>query len=232
MSMLAELPPQHLALTATALLSRKSVDQGLTLGEGVLQSLGPVTTFARDQEIFGQGDDTEVFYRVAFGVVRTCKFLSDGRRQIEAFLTEGDLFGLETGPTHACAAEAVTDCGLVSYRRRAVESSAARDERVLGQLYRHALTRLDQAREHALVLGRRSAFEKVAAFLLEWTERSKSRALITLAMTRQDIGDYLGLTIETVSRTLSEMERDGILAIPSPRQIKIKDLAALQDLCA
>ncbi len=213
-------------------MARKGVDQSLTLGEGALQSLGPVTTFARDQEIYGQGDDAEIFYRVAFGVVRTCKFLSDGRRQIEAFATAGDLFGLETGPDYAFAAEAVTECGLVSYRRRTVESSAERDERVLGQLYRHALQSLAQAREHALVLGRRSAFEKVAAFLLEWDGRSKSRTVLTLAMTRQDIGDYLGLTIETVSRTLSEMERDGILCIPSPRQIEIRDAEALRTLCA
>jgi CRP/FNR family nitrogen fixation transcriptional regulator len=232
MSMLAELPLEHRALSAQALLAREAKASTALDFEGALRTIGPVLQFTRDQEIYGQGDDADVFYRVVFGVVRTCKFLSDGRRQIESFLTAGDIFGLETGADYSFAAEAVSDCGLVSYRRRTVESSAARDERVLGQLYRHALHSLAQARDHALVLGRRSALEKVAAFLLEWAERSRSQTQITLAMTRQDIGDYLGLTIETVSRTLSELEREGMIHIPSPRQIEIRDAEALTDLCA
>jgi len=92
------------------------------------------------------------------------------------------------------------------------------------------LRNLSRAQEHAVLLGRRSAVEKVAAFLLDWARQSSAAGTIGLAMTRQDIGDYLGLTIETVSRTLSQLERDGVIELPSVRQIRIKDLEALTDL--
>jgi CRP/FNR family nitrogen fixation transcriptional regulator len=88
------------------------------------------------------------------------------------------------------------------------------------------------AQSHALLLGRRGAAEKVAAFLLEWMGRSGEPALAALPMSRQDMADYLGLTIETVSRTLSQFEREGLISIPNARQIRIARCAALQDLTA
>ena len=190
---------------------------------------GPVLRFAQDREIFGEGEDADCYYKVVSGVVRTCKFLSDGRRQIDAFHVAGDVFGIETGSVHSLSAEAVSDCRIVAYRRISLDRAGAQP--VPPQFVARLLRNLARAQEHAVLLGRRSAIEKVAAFLLDWARQSTTAAgTIGLAMTRQDIGDYLGLTIETVSRTLSQLERDGVIELPSVRQIRIKDIEALTEL--
>ena len=98
------------------------------------------------------------------------------------------------------------------------------------ELLSFAMRGMARAQDHSLLLGRRSAVEKVVAFLLDWAEKSADQKTISLAMSRQDIADYLGLTIETVSRTLSQLERDAMIALPSARQIRIRNLDALQDL--
>jgi CRP/FNR family nitrogen fixation transcriptional regulator len=193
-----------------------------------LRAAGTVVHFAEGREIFAEGDASEVFFKVISGVVRICKFLNDGRRQIEAFHVEGDVFGFELGPAYMLSAEAVSDCTLVSYRRRGVESLAQKDQTVTRQLFQYAMQGLARAQEHSLLLGRRGAAEKVASFLLGWA--SAGQRVVILAMTRQDIADYLGLTIETVSRTLSQFERDGIIALPNVRQIQIENIEALEDL--
>ena len=201
-----------------------------------------VLCFAQDREIYGEGDAAESFFKVAAGVVRTCKFLSDGRRQIEGFHVAGDVFGFEAGAEHRLSAEAVCDCRLTSHRRRGLEGLAATDLALSQQLLSYAMRGMTRAQDHSLLLGRKSAVEKVAAFLMEWAQHSAGCQTITLAptitlvptitlaMTRQDIADYLGLTIETVSRTLSQLERDAVIEIPTARQIRFKDPAALQGL--
>ena len=190
--------------------------------------VGPAMRFEQDREIYGEGEDADCYYKVVSGVVRTCKFLSDGRRQIDAFLVAGDVFGIETGGMHSLTAEAVSDCRVLAYRRLPLDKAGGQpvSPRLLAQVLRN----LSRAQEHAVLLGRRSAVEKVAAFLLDWARQSSATGTIGLAMTRQDIGDYLGLTIETVSRTLSQLERQGVIELPSVRQIRIKDIEALTDL--
>ena len=197
---------------------------------GGLRAIGPVMHFAQDRDIYGEGDDADVFFKVVSGVVRTCKFLSDGRRQIDSFHVAGDVFGLEAGAKHGLCAEAVCDCTVISYRRRGLEMLAANDESLSHQLFSFAMRSLARAQEHSLLLGRRSAIEKVAAFLVEWAEHAPESKVITLAMTRQDIADYLGLTMETVSRTLSQLERDALIELPTARQIRMKNLTALRNL--
>jgi CRP/FNR family nitrogen fixation transcriptional regulator len=191
---------------------------------------GPARNFTADSEIYAEGDDANCFYKIVSGVVRTCKFLSDGRRQIDAFHVAGDVFGFETGAEHRLSAEAVSDCTLIPYRRRGFEVLAARDDRVAGQLFSYAMRCLERAQEHSLLLGRRSASQKLATFLLEMVDRRCGNEVIDLAMTRQDIADYLGLTIETVSRTLSQLERDGVISLPSARRVCLKDHRALRHL--
>lgn len=200
-----------------------------TLG---LRPGGTVLHFTGDREIYGEGDAAEMFFKVVSGVVRTCKFLADGRRQIDAFYVAGDLFGFEAGSEHRLSAEAVCDCTVIAYRRRGLDSLAAADQGVSQHLFSYAMHSLARAQEHSLLLGRRNALEKVAAFLVEWADQSTDEDMVTLAMTRQDIADYLGLTIETVSRTLSQLERDAIIELPSARQIRLKNPAALDDLNA
>ncbi len=198
--------------------------------DDALASTGHLVQFAQDCEIYGEGDKAAVFFKVVEGVVRTCKFLSDGRRQIDAFHVAGDVFGFEAGAEHRLSAEAVCNCWLTSHRRRGLEELAATDLALSQQLFSYAMRGMARAQDHSLLLGRRSAIEKVAAFLVEWARHAAGCPTITLAMTRQDIADYLGLTIETVSRTLSQLERDAVIEIPTARHIRLKNLAALHSL--
>lgn len=193
---------------------------------------GPVQHFTQDQEIYGEGDDAQIFFKVISGVVRTCKFLGNGRRQIDAFYVPGDVFGFEPGSAHNFSAEAVCDCAVIAFRRHGVEILAVTDEGLSHQMLSYAMGSLARAQEHALMLGRKSAAEKLAAFLLEWAAHSPDSDVVSLAMARQDIADYLGLTIETVSRTLSQLEREGIIALPTTRRIRLKNVTALEDLSA
>jgi CRP/FNR family transcriptional regulator, nitrogen fixation regulation protein len=191
---------------------------------------GVVMQVAADRQIYAEGDEARCFYKVVSGVVRTCRFLSDGRRQIDAFHMEGEVFGFEAGTDHRMAAEAVSDCTVIAYRRRGLETMVFQDDRLGRWFFSHAMTCMDLAREHSLLLGRGSAAQKISAFLLEFARREGCESTVELAMSRQDIADYLGLTIETVSRTLSQLERDGVIALPSARRVALKDRAALRGL--
>jgi CRP/FNR family nitrogen fixation transcriptional regulator len=191
---------------------------------------GTVMRFAADRRIYAEGDEARSFYKVISGTVRTCQFLSDGRRQIDAFHQPGDFFGFEAGSDHRLAAEAVTDCMVVAYRRRGLESLLIEDHQLSRWFFSLAMSSMARAREHSLLLGRASAAQKVAAFLLEMAERGDSDTVVELPMGRQDIADYLGLTIETVSRTLSHMEKDKTIALPSPRKVVLKDRRVLNEL--
>jgi CRP/FNR family nitrogen fixation transcriptional regulator len=189
---------------------------------------GGLLHFTQDREIYCEGDEADTIFKVVSGVVRTCKFLSDGRRQIDAFHVAGDVFGVEAGAAYSLSAEAACDCTVTTYRRRGIDASVFHDADLSQHLFAYAMQSLARAQDHALLLGRKSAVEKVAAFLLDWAKYSPSGQDLTLAMTRQDIADYLGLTIETVSRTLSHLERQAFIALSSPRQIRLRDLAALR----
>lgn len=223
---------QQMAIGSTgfAAASAASVWLGNLEAPEPLRMAGTVVHVPEDHEIFTQGDSPDVFFKVVSGTVRICKFLSDGRRQIEAFHVAGDVFGFELGGEYALSAEAVSECTLISYRRRGVEMLAQKDETVTRQLFQYAMRNLARAQGHSLLLGRRGAGEKVAAFLLDMAKQSANKRAIHLAMTRQDIADYLGLTIETVSRTLTQFERDGMIAMPNTREIMLRNVEALQDL--
>jgi CRP/FNR family nitrogen fixation transcriptional regulator len=216
-------------MPASGSWAKSTAAGGLDVG-GALRAIGPVLHFPQDRDIYSEGDTADVFFKLVSGVVRTCKFLSDGRRQIDSFYVAGEVFGLEAGDAHSLCAEAVSDCTVISYRRRGLEALAANDQALSHQLFSHAMNSLARAQEHSLSLGRRSAVEKVAAFLNELFENAADAKVITLAMTRQDIADYLGLTMETVSRTLSQLERDAFIELTTARQIRMKDHTALRGL--
>jgi CRP/FNR family nitrogen fixation transcriptional regulator len=183
---------------------------------GARGALGVARLYGKDERIFAEGDAAPTFYRVLSGAVRSFKLLADGRRQIDAFHLRGDVFGLETGALHRFCAEAVGgDDGL-----RAEVVAALRVE-------------LDRARDHMLLLGRRSALEKIATFLLGLAERTGSEDALDLPMSRADIADHLGLTIETVSRSLTQLERSRVIEVPAHRRsIVLKRRAALEELLA
>jgi CRP/FNR family nitrogen fixation transcriptional regulator len=196
------------------------------------RAAGAVVQVAEGREIFAEGDEPDLFYKVVSGVVRICKFLNEGRRQIVSFHVAGEVFGLELGTDRQLAAEAVSDCTLICYRRRGIELMAQKDQTVSQQLLQYAMQNLAQAQAHALLLARRGAAEKVACFLLDWQERSNGDETIHLAMTRQEIADYLALTIETVSRSFSQFERDGVIALHNTRDLRLLDTDALEEMAA
>ena len=181
-----------------------------------LRSTGLVRHFVQDREIYREGGDSGVFFTVVSGMVRTCKSRNDGRRQIDAFHVPGDVFGFEAGLEQSLSAEAVSDCTVTSHRWHGL---AATYDGVPHYLFSHAMRGLARAQEHALLLGRQSAVEKVAAFLLDQAGQSPDPQVINLEMIRQDIADYLGLTHETISRTLSRLERALLIRLTTARQI-------------
>lgn len=217
------------AIAAASVLSYLAHDSSAPVDD---LAKGATLSFTANQEIYAEGDDSKVFYQVVSGVVRVCRFLSDGRRQIDAFYGEGEVFGFDLGMARSFGAEAVTDCTLRCYQQVKLGMDKAGTTAVPQQLFSYAMGRLAKAQEHAMVLSRRSALERVASFLVEWAKQSSRKGIVSLAMTRTDIGDYLGLTIETVSRSLSHLERQGHIALPTARQIEIKNVEALMDLFA
>jgi CRP/FNR family nitrogen fixation transcriptional regulator len=198
---------------------------------GDIGPTGSVLHFSPDRAIYEEGDAARSFYKVVSGVVRTCRFLSDGRRQIDAFYVEGDVFGFEIGSEYRLSAEAVSECTVIAYRRRGLDA-AAMDDRLARQFFTHAMTCLARAQEHSLLLGRGTAVQKITTFLMEMAERGACESVIDLPMSRQDIADYLGLTIETVSRTLSHLERDGVIGLPTTRRVVLKDRRVLRQMMA
>lgn len=186
---------------------------------------GIATRFARDEELYGQDEDVEHLFLVESGVVRTTRLGADGRRQVGGFYDPGDIVGLETGPQHRFAAEALSEVVVHLARRAAVRAFAGDielDRAILDATRRE----LERAQSHMLVLGLKNAREKVSAFLL-----STARAggpLFELAMSRQDMADYLGLTIETVSRTLGQLQADELVEFPTARQFRLPHRALLE----
>jgi CRP-like cAMP-binding protein len=188
--------------------------------------IGASMSFARNAEIYGENEPADYLYQLVSGSVRTSKILNDGRRQIGAFYLPGDTFGLEVGSEHALAAEAITDAKVIVVKRSAVEALAARDSEVARQLRAVTGRELQRMQHHTLLLIR-SAKERVAGFLLEMAARVKCNDEIELPMSRQDIADYLGLTIETVSRTLRVLENSAAIALPNSRRIVLRNHSAL-----
>ncbi|MGD9740498.1 MAG: helix-turn-helix domain-containing protein [Bauldia sp.] len=193
-----------------------------------LESLpGALRRCRRNEEIFGEGDPADFVYRVRSGTVRLYRILSDGRRLIGSFLHSGDSFGFEDSDEHALSAEAVTDCEIIATPRLAVARRAESDHEFSHQLWQTAVAELSRARKHMLVLGCQSAVERVGSFLLEMA-RTAATKVVTLPMSRQDIADYLGLTIETVSRTITQLTERGAIEVPSSRTIVLRNPALLQ----
>jgi len=194
-----------------------------------MQMMGAVMSFPRNSEIFGENEPADYIYRVISGSVRTYKILSDGRRQIGGFYLPGDIFGLEFAEEHTFSAEAVSDAKVVVVKRSAISTLSSRDPAIGGELFALTGRELRRAQEHVLLLVK-SAQERVASFLLEMAERAGSGNTVELPMSRQDIADYLGLTIETVSRTLTGLESAAAIEVPTSRRIVLRNRPALARL--
>jgi CRP/FNR family nitrogen fixation transcriptional regulator len=180
-------------------------------------------SYNKDEEIYGEGEPSEYLYQIISGAVRTYKLLSDGRRQISAFHLPGDVFGLDPGSEHRLTAEAITNTTVRLVPRRNLEKAAASNVQVARNLWTITASDLRHAEDHMLLLGRKTAMERVATFLLEMDRRLARAGMMALPMCRRDIGDYLGLTLETVSRALSQLNDEGILMFSSARQIALRN---------
>jgi CRP/FNR family transcriptional regulator, nitrogen fixation regulation protein len=221
---------------ATASLNISRTPGGLVPSEpfcGLAGHAGLIATeftYRKDEEIYGEDEPAEYVYQVIRGAVRTYKLLSDGRRQIGAFHLPGDVFGLESGVNHRLAAEAIIDTTVRLVKRRSLEQAAGTDVQVAHKLWTMTADDLKHAEEHMLLLGRKSAMERVANFLLEMDRRLTVAGMMALPMCRRDIGDYLGLTLETVSRTLSQLNDEGVLGFSGARQIVLRNRQRLRNM--
>jgi CRP/FNR family transcriptional regulator, nitrogen fixation regulation protein len=188
--------------------------------------------YKREEEIYGEGEPSDYVYQVISGAVCTYKLLSDGRRQIGAFHLKGDVFGLESGPVHRLTAEAITDITVRLVKRRSLEAAADTNVQVACNLWKMTARDLRHAENHMLLLGRKTAMERVADFVLEMDRRLAVAGMCALPMCRRDIGDYLGLTLETVSRALSQLNDEGVLEFSGARQIVLRNRQRLSTLNA
>jgi CRP/FNR family transcriptional regulator, nitrogen fixation regulation protein len=198
---------------------------------GALEMMGAAMSFSRNEEIYGEGEPADYLYKVVRGAVRMYKVLNDGRRQIGAFYLPGDMFGLEAGAMHGSSAEAIGDSTILVFKRSAVLALSARDADVARELWETTARELQRAHDHMLLLIK-SAQERVASFLMEMAGRGCGIDEVALPMSRQDIADFLGLTIETVSRAIGQLEDIHAIALPSSRRIALCNRAMLSRLTA
>ncbi len=195
--------------------------------------LGSHCNLRADATIFKCGDPAPRFYRLISGIVRGYAELADGRRQVTDFLFEGDLFGLQPAGSYSVTAEAVTNVTLAVYSfnaRGGMPSSVSLD--VTRTFLDTVSARLNEARERMMLLGRKTAEERLATFIVQLAAHTGSSdgTLVTVPMTRGDIADYLGMTLETVCRMFRALREKQIIALPSASEVRVLDRAALESL--
>jgi CRP/FNR family transcriptional regulator len=200
-----------------------------------LEHLGRHVRFRTCETVFAQEELTTSFYNLLEGVMRLYKLLPDGRRQIVGFGLPGDFLGMGTSARHSFSADAIGPVVVCRFARTSFARFIEDKPRLLRRINEFAVRELSQAQDHMVLLGRRSAEEKVASFLIGWRDRlaqlSGPRKTVPLPMSRQDIADYLGLTIETVSRTFTKLERDRVIEI-LPGRVCLLDPARAEALAA
>jgi len=214
---------RHFGLDGTAILQSGQLDALVAL-----ERIGSRRSFARDEEIYAEGGPSDGWYKVVSGTVRISKLLADGRRHIAEFCFSGDCFGFENASERVFSAEAVGEVIVMRYPRRATERLIDENPLLARRLCDMTLRDLAHAQTRMLLLGRMTAPERVASFLLEMSERRDTRRVVDLPMSRNDIADYLGLTIETVCRVLSAFKRAGSVAMPNPHRIELRDRRMLE----
>lgn len=200
--------------------------------------------FAPGQTVFFDGDEALHFFEIVSGTVRCCRLTPDGRRQIYRFAAAGDMLGLGGEAQHSYSAEAVTAVVARRHRLAALDAAMAREARLRERVLAALRDELAAVRLQMVLLGQMSAAERVAAFLLALAAQAGGARLgdlragkarvgeagvaIHLPMTRVDIADYLGLTIETVSRKINELKRLGIIELTTPNLVRIAEPERLE----
>lgn len=195
-------------------------------------------TYASHDVIYFEGDDAKHLYEIVSGAAMLYKLLPDGRRQVVEVLGPGDLFGFDMDTYHDCSAETLVGTTVLIFNRRDVEASSAAQS----HLTRCAMQQVYAMHDHAVLLGRKSAYERVASFLMRFVPERGSptckgpqneehdEGTVCLNMTRQEMADYLGLTIETVSRVISDMKRKGVIRLEKHDKVIINRICSLCQL--
>jgi len=210
-----------------------------TPGEDSLAHFGAKTVNYKPHDVvYYEGDAAKRLYELAAGTIMLFKLLPDGRRQVVEIIRPGDIFGLSPEEEMDCTAETLTDATVYALDMRHVESSPELQKR----LTRCLASQMQSLHEHAVLLGRKSAMERVASFLMYLVpnrggpncagpaSEDKDNCHVSLYMTRQEIADYLGLTIETVSRVISDMKRKGLIKTERPDRIEVNRVCNLCQL--
>ena len=216
--------------TPRSLAAATAATRCLTESRSPLAMLGTISRFDRNATIFSEGDDAAYSYKVITGAVRLSKIMSDGRRQIAEFALPGDFFGIDWLEEYALTAEALCDVTVVRFGRGRLAQLGDDNREARAEIFSTLRHDLWAAQNHLVILGRQSALERVASFLVQLIERNRSndKTTIELPMTRLDIADYLGLTIETVCRMLAKLKQKSIIDIPNRHAINVPNLAALR----
>ena len=189
---------------------------------------GPIR-YRRNSTVVCEGDPAEYVFMAVDGIVRRCKAFQNGTRAIVAFHTPGELFGWTDELNHTLSAETATDALILFFKRSALFSVAAREQKVANFLLTSTMSELRRIQDHSLLISR-SAKCRVASFLLDLSTRTHETAEVDLPMSHQDIADHLGLSIETVSRTITELEHVCLIERASARTIVLRNRAALARL--
>lgn len=247
MSSFAQIPPSDLCartarghgcgLERCGLCEARAVSICDAMEEGQLAELARATTaleFSPGEVFAHEGDAPDHMFNVTAGTVKLFKVLPDGRRQIVGFLTTGDFIGFGRPKAAAFSAEAITSvraCRFERSRFRALlDAHPALERRLLAV----ASDEIAAAQEHMVLLGRLTAKERVARFLLARARCAhrfgSSDASFQLPMSRGDIADYLGLTTETVSRVFTQMRKNGLIGYTAPTDVVVRDPLALSVL--
>lgn len=198
-------------------------DAGLS---GLLTAMQPaaVTFYSAEAVIYAEGDAAGPLYVVEFGTIRICRNTADGRRLVSAFHTSGEVFGFECDGVHGSYAESVDGAGIRVLRANCGEQPT-------GSMLTLALKSLARTQDHLMLLGRRTANERMASLLLDLAERQGNDRSVYLAMQRNDIADYLGMTFETVSRVLRVFKDQGLIRLRTTNEVELLDVPALRAMC-
>jgi len=221
----AALHRHHPAVSPIAVTFRPAPIDGIAM----LDRIGTVVTIGREEPLFYEGDGAECYYKVVKGVMRGCTLLADGRRHIGDFFLAGDFIGLDADKTYPFTVEGVTDATLIRYSRRKVDALAAQEPQITKCLVGLMRNGLSSARQRMALLGHMTAMERIASFLLDLADRGDN-ARVALPMTRTDIGDYLGLTMETVSRAFCQLKSEHVIQQQGVHEVAITDRSALEEL--
>lgn len=197
-----------------------------------LDSLGATVNYLRGKTVVEEGAPADYVYKVVAGALRKVRLLPDGRRHITTFLMPGDFFGFSEGQTYTHTVEAVANVTLVRYARRGFDAVLEQDPRAGRQFLNLVCRALSATQDQLLLLGRKSALERMATFLLAMADKAGEGAELDLPMDRTDVADYLGLTIETVSRLITRLRGMRIIDTPDAHRVVILKREALVDLSA